>query len=149
MALRSMMMRRWFAGVLAGIVLALAGIGVWRATRASAPAPSPVATKKIDFNRDIRPILAEDCYFCHGADKVTLCRRVYFDLLGLPPTPQQVDAFVKDQRPGAYEHLVDALLASPHFGERMAVFWLDQVRYADTIGYHSDNPMNVWPYRDW
>jgi hypothetical protein len=83
------------------------------------------------------------------ADKITLCRRIYFDLLGLPPTPQQVDAFTKDQRPDAYEKLVDELLASPHFGERMAVFWLDQVRYADTIGYHSDNPMNVSPYRDW
>ena len=83
------------------------------------------------------------------ADKIALCRRLYFDLLGLPPTPQQVDAFTKDQRPDAYEKLIDELLASPHFGERMAVFWLDQVRYADTIGYHSDNPMNVSPYRDW
>jgi hypothetical protein len=83
------------------------------------------------------------------ADKITLCRRVYFDLLGLPPTPSQFDEFVKDARPDAFERLVDQLLANPHFGERMAVFWLDQVRYADTIGYHSDNPMNVWPYRDW
>ena len=83
------------------------------------------------------------------ADKVTLCRRVYFDLLGLPPTPAQVDQFTHDSSPDAFEKLVDALLANPHFGERMAVFWLDQVRYADTIGYHSDNPMNVSPYRDW
>ena len=83
------------------------------------------------------------------ADKATLCRRVHFDLLGLPPTPEQVDEFVHDARPDAFETLVDRLLASPHFGERMAVPWLDQVRYADTIGYHSDNPQNVWPYRDW
>ncbi len=83
------------------------------------------------------------------ADKITLCRRVYFDLLGLPPTPAQVEAFTHDVSPNAFEKLVDALLANPHFGERMAVFWLDQVRYADTIGYHSDNSMNVSPYRDW
>ena len=80
------------------------------------------------------------------ADKITLCRRVYFDLLGLPPTPAQVEAFAHDVSPDAFEKLVDTLLANPHFGERMAVFWLDQVRYADTIGYHSDNSMNVSPY---
>ena len=83
------------------------------------------------------------------ADKITLCRRVYFDLIGIPPTPTEVDAFVKDTGPEAYAKLVDGLLANRHFGERLAVFWLDQVRYADTIGYHSDNTMNVWPYRDW
>ena len=83
------------------------------------------------------------------ADKITLCRRLYFDLLGLPPTPEQVQAFVEDSRLDAYEKLVDQLLADPHFGERMAVSWLDQVRYADSMGYHSDNPVNVTPYRDW
>ena len=83
------------------------------------------------------------------ADKMTLCRRIYFDLLGLPPTVAQVEQFTRDSSPDAFEKLVDRLLANPHFGERMAVFWLDQVRYADTIGYHSDNPMNVSPYRDW
>src|SRR5947209_1240458 len=61
------------------------------------------------------------------ADKVTLCRRAYFDLLGMPPTPAQVDAFVKDASANAFENLVDRLLADPHFGERMAVSWLDQV----------------------
>jgi hypothetical protein len=83
------------------------------------------------------------------ADRVTLIRRLSFDLTGLPPTPEQVHAFVADQSSDAYEKLVDRLLASPHYGERMAVWWLDLVRFADSIGYHSDNPMNVAPYRDY
>jgi hypothetical protein len=83
------------------------------------------------------------------ADRVTLIRRLSFDLIGLPPTQAQVREFVDDKSPNAYEKLVDRLLASPQFGERMAINWLDQVRYADSIGYHSDNPMNVWPYRDY
>ena len=83
------------------------------------------------------------------ADRRTLIRRLYTDLLGLPPTPEQVAAFVADQTPDAYAKLVDRLLADPHYGERMAIGWLDVVRFADTIGYHSDNPRNIWPYRDW
>jgi hypothetical protein len=83
------------------------------------------------------------------ADRVTLIRRLSFDLTGLPPTPQAVEAFVKDDSPDAYDKVVDQMLASPHFGERMAVWWLDLVRYADTIGYHSDNPRQVSPYRDY
>jgi hypothetical protein len=83
------------------------------------------------------------------ADRVTLIRRLSFDLTGLPPTPEEVDAFVKDQAPDAYEKLVDRLLASSHYGERMALYWLDLVRYADTGGYHSDNHRDVWMYRDW
>jgi len=83
------------------------------------------------------------------ADRRTLIRRLSLDLLGLPPTPDEVAAFVGDTRPDAYVLLVDRLLASPHYGEQMAVGWLDVVRFADTIGYHSDNPRNVWPYRDW
>jgi hypothetical protein len=83
------------------------------------------------------------------ADRVTLIRRLYFDLTGLPPTPEEVRAFVKDSSPDAYEKVVDKLLASPAHAERLAVWWLDLVRYADSIGYHSDNPMNVWPYRDY
>jgi hypothetical protein len=83
------------------------------------------------------------------ADRVTLIRRLSFDLTGLPPTPEEVRAFVEDQSPEAYEKVVDRLLASPHFGERMAVWWLDLVRYADSAGYHSDNPINVSPYRDY
>src|SRR5262245_20356604 len=83
------------------------------------------------------------------ADRAVLVRRLHFDLVGLPPTPKEVDAFVADPRPDSYERLVDRLLASPQFGERMAVYWLDLVRYADSIGYHSDNPRQVAPYRDW
>ncbi|MBL9189853.1 MAG: PSD1 domain-containing protein [Opitutaceae bacterium] len=83
------------------------------------------------------------------ADRRTLIRRLHSDLIGLPPTPEEVVAFENDRAPDAYARLVDRLLASPHYGERMAIGWLDVVRFADTIGYHSDNPRNVWPYRDW
>ncbi len=83
------------------------------------------------------------------ADRVTLIRRLYLDLTGLPPAPEVVKAFVEDRNPNAYEKVVDQLLTSPHYGERMAVWWLDLVRYADSIGYHSDNPMHIWPYRDY
>ena len=79
----------------------------------------------------------------------TLLRRLSLDLVGLPPLPADVDAFVHDDRPEAYHDLVEKLLAMPQFGERMAISWLDLVRFADTIGYHSDNPRNVWPYRDY
>jgi len=83
------------------------------------------------------------------ADRVTLIRRLSFDLTGLPPTPAEVDRFLNDRSPNAYEKLVDRLLASPHYGERMAVDWLDQVRYADTNGFHGDQHRNIWPYRDY
>lgn len=83
------------------------------------------------------------------ADRRTLIRRLHADLLGLPPTPEEVAAFVNDPAPDAYAKLVERVLENPHYGERMAIGWLDVVRYADTIGYHSDNPRNVWPYRDW
>jgi hypothetical protein len=83
------------------------------------------------------------------ADRRTLIRRLSFDLLGLPPTPEEVDAFLADSAPEAYEKLVEHLLASPHHGERMAMYWLDLVRYADTGGYHSDNHRDVSPYRDY
>ncbi len=83
------------------------------------------------------------------ADRITLIRRLTFDLTGLPPSPEDVETFVKNQSPDAYEMLVDRLLASPHFGERMASYWLDMVRYADTAGYHSDNPRDVYLYRNY
>jgi len=83
------------------------------------------------------------------ADRYTLIRRVYLDLIGLPPTPQQVDAFVNDKSPGAYQKVVDDLLASARYGERWAQLWLDLARYADTMGYEKDRPRNIWPWRDW
>jgi hypothetical protein len=83
------------------------------------------------------------------ADKTTLIRRVYLDIIGLPPTPQQVDAFLADKSPGAYEKVVDELLASPHYGERWARPWLDLARYADTNGYEKDGRRTAWKYRDW
>lgn len=83
------------------------------------------------------------------ADRRTLLRRLSLDLIGLPPTPEEVETFVNDRRPQAYEEQVERLLKSPHYGERMAVPWLDLVRYADTVGYHGDQNVNVFPYRDY
>jgi hypothetical protein len=83
------------------------------------------------------------------ADKITLLRRVYLDLTGLPPTPGEIDNFLKDQSQDAYEKLVDKLLASPRYGERMAMQWLDLARYADTHGYHIDSHRDMWPWRNW
>ena len=84
------------------------------------------------------------------ASRRTLIRRLYFDLIGLPPTPEQVQAFVKNDDPNSYEQLVDQLLASKHYGERWARHWLDVAHYADTHGYDKDKPRpNAWPYRDY
>ena len=83
------------------------------------------------------------------ADRRALARRLSLDLTGLPANPEAVAAFEADNAPGAYERMVDRLMSSPQYGERMAIAWLDVVRFADTIGYHSDNPRNIWPYRDY
>jgi len=83
------------------------------------------------------------------ADRETLIRRVTLDLTGLPPTPAEVDAFLQNQRPNAYEALVDGLLIRPTYGEHMARYWLDLARYGDTHGLHLDNERSMWPYRDW
>lgn len=83
------------------------------------------------------------------ADRATLLRRVCFDLTGLPPTDEIANQFLADDSGNAYENLVDQLLTSPQYGERMAVYWLDLVRYADTVGYHGDQTQNISPYRDW
>ena len=83
------------------------------------------------------------------ADRVTLARRLYYDLLGMPPLPEEIDSFVNDNSAGAYEKFVEQLLNDPRYGERMAVHWLDLVRYADTIGYHSDAIREVSAYRDY
>ena len=83
------------------------------------------------------------------ADKATLIRRLYIDLTGLLPTPQEVNAFVADSRPDAYERVVDHLLESPHYGERWGRHWLDLARYADSNGYNNDGERQIWMYREW
>jgi hypothetical protein len=83
------------------------------------------------------------------ADKETLVRRVHMDLLGLPPTPEEIDAFVADTSDKAYENMVDRALASPHYGERMAVDWLDIARYGDSNALHHEMLRTSWPWRDW
>ena len=83
------------------------------------------------------------------AEKTTLIRRLSFDLTGLPPTLEEIDAFLADREKGAYERVVDRLLASDHYGERMATEWLDVARYADSHGFHADGYRLVWPWRDW
>ncbi|WP_247233687.1 DUF1553 domain-containing protein [Telluribacter sp. SYSU D00476] len=83
------------------------------------------------------------------ADRETLIRRVSFDLTGLPPTIKDIDAFVRDRSPNAYEHMVDRYLASPHYGERMAAYWLDVARFADSHGYLDDKHRDMSPWRDW
>ena len=85
----------------------------------------------------------------HQADRRTLLRRVTLDLTGLPPTPDEMRAFLADGSPDAYEKAVDRLLASPRYAEQRTMHWLDAVRYADTSGFHGDNPIPAWPYRDY
>jgi hypothetical protein len=84
-----------------------------------------------------------------AADRRTLIRRVALDLTGLPPTPAELDQYLKDTSPEAYEKMVDRYLASPHYGEERARYWLDAARYGDTHGMHVDNYQEIWPYRDW
>jgi hypothetical protein len=83
------------------------------------------------------------------AKRVTLLRRLSLDLIGLPPTPEEIDTFLKDKNADSYEKQVDRLLRSPHYGERWARFWLDGARYADSDGFEKDKPRQVWAYRDW
>src|SRR5207237_1774149 len=83
------------------------------------------------------------------ADKAALCRRATLDLTGLPPTPAEVEAFLADSSPAAYEKVVDRLLASPRYGERMAFRWMEAARYGDTNGYQTDGPRDMWRWRDW
>ncbi|MGB8168803.1 MAG: DUF1549 domain-containing protein, partial [Chthoniobacteraceae bacterium] len=120
-----------------------------------APQQAPVpAVKQTDWphNEIDRFILArlesEGLKPSPEADRYTLARRVSLDLIGLPTTPEEADAFVNDAAPDAYEKLVDRLLASPHYGERWARRWLDLARYADTNGYEKDRARSIWPWRD-
>ena len=99
-----------------------------------------VASKLIEHGLEPSPV----------ADRRMLIRRVVFDLLGLPPSPDEVNDFIADPREDAYERLVDRLLASPHFGERWARHWMDVVHYAESHGHDQDRPRpTTWPYRDY
>ena len=118
--------------------------------RAEPPAPRDMDWVRNPIDRFIRARLErEDLEPSREADKAALLRRVTYDLTGLPPTPAEIDAFLADSSPDAYEKRVDALLQSPRYGERMAVPWLDAARYGDTHGYHIDNMRVMWPWRDW
>jgi len=97
----------------------------------------------------LRRLEAEGMEPSPEAPKAEWLRRVTFDLVGLPPTEAEVEAFLSDEGEDAYEKVVDRLLASPHFGERWASLWLDLARYADTVGFERDPHRNIWPYRDW
>lgn len=126
--------------------------GHWSFTQIRRSEPPP-----IEGHADVQPL---DAFILrelqsHGlelsptAPAHVLARRLAFDLTGLPPTSDDVAALAADSSGAGYEPLVDRLLASPRFGERMAVWWLDLVRYADTVGYHGDQPVSVFPFRDW
>jgi hypothetical protein len=118
---------------------------------ALAKPPVPTATNsKNPIDAFIRTTLAEKHLEpSPEAPKARLLRRLSLDLTGLPPTPEEVTAFLADKSPNAYEKQVDRLLASPHHGERMAVWWLDIARFADTVGFHGDQNQRIFPYRDY
>jgi hypothetical protein len=126
---------------------------LWSLIKPVRPAEPPVKDAKWVRNPIDRFVLAklekESLRPAPEAPRETLIRRVYLDLTGIPPTSAEVAAFVADQTPGAYEQLVDRLLASPHYGERWGRRWLDVARYADSNGYSQDNPRVIWKYRDW
>lgn len=117
--------------------------------------PTPPAARMPEWCRDpidcfvLARLDAEHLKPAPEAGRETLIRRVTLDLTGLPPTLEEIDTFLDDHRPDAYERLVDCLLASPSYGERMAMEWLDGARYADTNGYQNDFARIMWPWRDW
>jgi hypothetical protein len=118
--------------------------------RKSPPAVNDTKWPKNEIDRFILQRLEkEKLHPSPEADKSRLLRRVYLDLIGLPPSPKDVENFLADMRPDAYEKVVDRLLASPQYGERWARPWLDLARYADSLGFQRDNLWQLWPYRDW
>ncbi len=125
----------------------------WAYVAPSRPAPSVVTAVNWPRNDIDRFVLAnlekKKLVPAPEADRATLLRRVSLDLTGLPPTPAEIAAFLQDTSEGAYERVVDRLLRSPHYGERMAVDWLDAARYADTNGYQIDRDREIWAWRDW
>src|SRR5262245_23387861 len=119
--------------------------------RPVAPAlPTPAAPIRNPIDTFVQARLAkEGLKPSSEADRRTLIRRVALDLTGLPPSPAEVEAFLRDSSPDAYEKVVDRLLASPRYAEKQATSWLDAVRYADTRGFHNDIQQPAWPYRDY
>lgn len=121
-------------------------------------APIKAAVPKTTFDGQVRNpvdnflfarLEQEGMNLAPQADRYTLIRRASLELTGLPPTPDEVAAFVQDARPDAYDRLLDSLFASSHYGERQARRWLDAARYSDTNGYEKDRPRSIWPWRDW
>ena len=127
--------------------------GHWAFVKPEPPALPPVKNTKWSRNDIDRFILArlekDGIKPSSEADKATLIRRVTLDLTGLPPTLEEVDAFLGDKSKDAYERVVDRLLKSPRYGEHMARYWLDAARYADSHGYHIDSERSMWKWRDW
>jgi hypothetical protein len=127
--------------------------GHWSFTAPVRAEPPTVARKDLVHNPIDQFILSrlekEGLAPSAAAEKLTLLRRVTFDLTGMPPTLADIDAYMADNSPQAYERVVDRLLASPRYGEHMARYWLDAARYGDTHGLHLDNERSMWPYRDW
>ncbi|MCE9632514.1 MAG: PSD1 and planctomycete cytochrome C domain-containing protein [Planctomycetia bacterium] len=121
-----------------------------RVERPTVPAVKDMAWPKTPIDRFVLARLEQEGLAPNAeADRVTLARRVALDLTGLPPATAAVDAFLADASPEAYEKYIDGLLASPHYGERMAIEWLDAARYADSSGYQTDSSRQNWPWRDW
>ncbi len=117
---------------------------------AKPPVPAADGEVRNEIDGFLNDKLAREGLPVNGAASPTeLIRRATFTLTGLPPTPAEVDAFLADDAPGAYERLIDRLLASPRYGEHRARYWLDAARYGDTHGLHLDNERSIWPYRDW
>lgn len=117
--------------------------------------PAPPAVKNAAWPRNsidrfiLARLEAQGLAPAPEADRRTLLRRVALDLTGLPPKPSEIQAYLKDPSPDAYERMIDRYLASPHYGEHRARYWLDAARYGDTNGIHVDNYREIWPYRDW
>ncbi|MCC7157007.1 MAG: DUF1553 domain-containing protein [Bryobacterales bacterium] len=120
----------------------------WSLIPPKRPPTQPTDVHPIDQMVRVR-LEREGLHPAPEAERHTLLRRVTLDLTGLQPSPAEVDAFLADRSPGAYEKVVDRLLASPRFGERMAIRWLEAARYSDTNGYQTDGPRDMWRWRDW
>ncbi|MEN9575520.1 MAG: hypothetical protein RL514_3375 [Verrucomicrobiota bacterium] len=126
----------------------------WAFVAPQRPSTPPIGNRQSAIGNPIDALLLarlkqDGLKFAPEADRPTLLRRVALDLTGIPPTPVEVDAFLADKSPNAYEKAVDGLLASPRYGERMAMLWLDYARYADSHGFQTDSSRSMWPWRDW